>query len=223
MDVELSANEVRVLAALVEKDLTTPDQYPLSLNALTSACNQKSNREPVLSLSDTDVLAALDGLVAHAMAGERRQSGSRVTRYAHRLSGGVGLRFTFSGNALGTLAILMLRGPQTVGEIKARSGRMCDFDSLNAVQVALDELAKDQHGPYVVKLARQPGTKESRYAQLWSGAVADVVQAHEARAEFAPAPASINAPENDARIAQLESDVAELRAELESLKSALGE
>lgn len=221
MDIELSTAEVRVLGALVEKDLTTPDQYPLSLNALTSACNQKSNREPVMSMSETDVMEALDGLVAHALAGERRQSGSRVPRYAHRLSGGVGLRFDFSREALGTLAILMLRGPQTPGEIRARCGRMCEFGSLEGVQTALDELISAERGPYVMKLERQPGTKESRFVQLWSGEPDAAALA--AAMPVSTLQAAPGSTDHETRISQLEDDLQTLRAELESLKNALGE
>ena len=128
MDILLDALEARVLGSLVEKDKTTPEQYPLSLNALTSACNQKSNRDPVMNVSERDIRTALDGLVEKGLV--REHEGARVARYGHRLGDGLGLRFEFTANELGVLTVLLLRGPQTPGEIRSRTGRMCDFPDL---------------------------------------------------------------------------------------------
>ena len=127
MEINLTPVEARVLAVLIEKAETTPDNYPLSLNAVMMACNQKSNRDPVLTLTQTETIEALDGLVAKRLARDRTQSGSRVTKYGHRLANSLGLTFDFSREELAVLCVLMLRGPQSAGELRSRSLRLGDF------------------------------------------------------------------------------------------------
>src|SRR6516165_2734244 len=178
MDIQLTEIEVRVLGALVEKDTTTPDYYPLSLNALVNACNQKSNREPVMNLDQSTVQDALDSLTAKGLAGPLSSAESRVTKYAHRLQE----VFNFDRRETAVLCVLLLRGPQTPGELRVRTDRIYRFDGLEAVESALHRLI-DREPPLVKKLPRVPGTKESRYAHLLAGEV-------EAGVELSPASAA---------------------------------
>jgi uncharacterized protein len=204
MDIQLNEIEVRVLGALMEKETTTPDYYPMSLNALVNACNQKSNREPVMNLDETAVREALDSLSGRALAGPVSSAESRVTKYAHRLQE----TFNFDRRETALLCVLFLRGPQTPGELRGRTERMYRFDDLEAVESALHRLI-EREPPLVKKLARLPGTKESRYAHLLAGEV-------EAGAELTAA-AEVAAGETE-RIARLESDVAALQEEIANLK-----
>jgi uncharacterized protein YceH (UPF0502 family) len=216
VEIHLTPIEARVLGSLIEKEATTPDYYPLSLNALVGACNQKSNRDPVMRLGETQVLEALDGLIAKRLARDKTTSGSRVTKYVHRLSGHLGLTREFSREELAVLCVLMLRGAQTVGEIRGRSGRLYEFENLGQVERTLSGLMSHEDGPYVSRLARQPGRKEARYAHLLCGAV-----------DPAPAQAAADAPAgsaaDDDRISVLERGLEELRDELEAIKKRLGE
>jgi uncharacterized protein YceH (UPF0502 family) len=211
--------EARVLGSLVEKEATTPDNYPLSLNAVISACNQKSSRDPIMSLGQTQTLEALDGLIAKRLAREKTTSGSRVTKYVHRLSGTLGLNHEFSRQEVAVLCVLMLRGAQTVGEIRARSHRLCEFENLSEIEHTLSGLISSEDGPYVTQLARQPGRKEARYAHLLCGDVAP------GPAEAPSAMPSADAPSADAsdrdRIAALERALEEIRGELEEIRSRL--
>lgn len=191
--------EVRVLGSLLEKEITTPEYYPLSLNALVNACNQKSNREPAVSYDEDTVLAAVDSLRAKGLATIISGVGSRVPKYAHRISDVLNL----GRRELAILCEMMLRGPQTVGELRTRAERMHRFNDLPEVESVLDRMPE-----LAVKLPRRPGEKEPRYAHLLSGPV----DAQEA--EGAP-PA---APRQD-RMAALESEVAELRREIDQLKN----
>ncbi len=202
MDLLLNGIEVRVLGALVEKEITTPDYYPLSLNALVNACNQKNNREPVMSLDENAVRDALLALQEKRLAGPASGADSRVTKYEHRLES-----FNFSRREIAVLCVLLLRGPQTPGELRGRTERMYRFEDLEQVQSALHQLMERQP-PLVALLARQPGTKEVRYAHLLSGPV-DSWQPP-ARAEAAP--------EDDDRVSQLEEQVRALQAEIGALK-----
>jgi uncharacterized protein len=208
MVLELSETEVRVLGALVEKEVTTPEYYPLSLNALVNACNQKSNREPVMSLDEHAVRTALRSLTDQYMA--RSASGdSRVVKYEHRLNE----LYNFHRHEIAVLCVLMLRGPQTPGELRTRSERLYEFEDLDAVHAALNLLMR-REPPLVKVLPRQPGTKESRYMHLLAGDVATSVgqESSEQRVEEA---ASASHAE---RIAQLEAEVSELRRQLETLR-----
>jgi hypothetical protein len=196
----LDAIEARVLGALIEKDLGTPEYYPLSLNALTNACNQKTNRDPVTSLDEAAVAAAILRLRDKRMAAAVSAAGSRVEKYAHRLAD----NFNFPARELAILSVLLLRGPQTPGELRERAGRLHSFDDIEAVEATLNRLMERDPEPLVKRLPRAPGTKESRYAHLFSG---DVVSAE-------PEPA---APPPD-RVSRLESEIAALRAEVAELR-----
>ncbi|MBZ5723046.1 MAG: YceH family protein [Acidobacteriia bacterium] len=207
MDILLNDVEVRVLGSLVEKDITTPDYYPLSLNALVNACNQKNNRDPVMSLDDSAVSEALHGLQEKRLAGPAAGADSRVTKYEHRLQE----VFNFTRGESAILCVLLLRGPQTPGELRGRTERMHRFEDLDEVHSSLQRLM--QREPALAKiLPRQPGTKESRYMHLLSGDREEVGIAP------APAPAhSASSPDSE-RIERLESEVASLQKEVADLQ-----
>src|SRR6266496_4534517 len=160
----LNEIEVRVLGALIEKDITTPDYYPLSLNALVNACNQKNNRDPVMSLAEDAVRDALSSLQEKRMAGPAGGADSRVTKYEHRLQE----VFNFDRRETAVICVLLLRGAQTPGELRGRTDRMYRFEALDDVQATLQKLM-DRQPPLVRVLPRQPGTKESRYVHLFAG------------------------------------------------------
>lgn len=165
MNMNLSPYEIRVIGCLIEKAITTPDQYPLSLNALVNACNQKSNRDPVLELQESTVQDIVDGLIKKFLVS--RGYGSRVTKYQHRFCNSEFGTLQLSEKATGIICELFLRGPQTPGELRSRTERLCKFDDVNEVEAELTSLmARDE--PLVVKLAREPGKRESRYAHLFS-------------------------------------------------------
>ena len=165
MDIHLDDIEARVLGCLIEKELTTPDYYPLTLNSLTAACNQKSNRDPVMSVKETDVVRALDRLRTKHLSGERYGAGMRVAKYEHRIQD----KWLLEAEDVAVLGVLLLRGPQTQGEIRGRSGRMFPFTDIEEVERTLSGLKDREEGPFVLKLPRQPGQKESRFAHLLSG------------------------------------------------------
>lgn len=210
MSLELSEIEVRVLGALVEKEVTTPEYYPLSLNALVNACNQRSNREPVMNLDEETVRKALRSLTDQALA--RAANGdSRVAKFEHRLNE----LFNFHRHEIAVLCVLMLRGPQTPGELRTRSERMYGFEDLEAVHAALNLLMR-REPPLVKVLPRQPGTKESRFMHLLSAdATPAVVTEMPSESTIA---SSLPASPNRERITQLEMEVSELRRELETLR-----
>ena len=205
---DLSPNEARVLAVLIEKRFTTPDQYPLSLNAITTGCNQLTGREPVMQLDESEVSEAISQLLARGLVG--RYEGARVVKYEHRIR----LRHSLPPAEQAIMALLMLRGPQTAGELRSRSERMHRFDDIPTVQAALEHLS-EKYPPMVMALPRAPGTKETRYAHLMCGEV-DVASAMAASAPSAPGGLA-------ARVETLEAEVAALRAELHQLKINLGE
>ena len=210
MDIKLTESEVRVLGALIEKDITTPEYYPLSLNALVNACNQKSNRDPVMQLDEDAVRDALGGLQEQRMAGPARGADSRVTKYEQRLQE----VFNFTRPEIAVLCVLLLRGPQTPGELRGRTERLHHFETLDDVQSALQKLM--QRDPPLAKLLpRQPGTKESRYAHLFAG---DVV---EPEMPVHAATGVERNPKDAERIARLEEEVAELRREVVEVKDQL--
>ena len=215
MPLPLSDVEVRVLGALIEKDMTTPEYYPLSLNALVNACNQKSNRNPVVGYDQPTVARAIESLREKKLALVLTGREHRVAKYRHWAWETLGL----GPREMAVLCVLMLRGPQSVGELKGRTQRMYDFDDLASVEACLDHLTERRPEPLVTKLARQPGTREPRYAHLLSGEV----QAPEPEAQ--PVPVQTRAPEEASadRIAKLESDVDELRSEVLDLKEQLSD
>jgi len=207
----LSNVEVRVLGALVEKDITTPDYYPLSLNALVNACNQKNNREPVMALGEEAVRAALDSLQRQRLAGPASGADSRVTKYEHRLQE----VFNFDRRETAILCVLMLRGAQTPGELRGRTERMYRFEELEDVVATLERLSQ-RDPPLAAILPRQPGTKESRYTHLLSSAMEGATLVpHVADAES-------RSGEGD-RMARLEEEVKALRGELTEVQRQLGE
>jgi uncharacterized protein len=212
MSIVLNEIEARVLGALVEKDITTPDYYPLSLNALVNACNQRNNREPVMNLEEGAVRDALDGLHEHGLAGPASGADSRVTKYEHRLQE----TFNFSRGETAILCVLLLRGAQTPGELRGRTERMHRFEDLDAVQSSLQKLMQ-REPPLVAVLPKQPGTKESRYAQLLSGEM----EAGEMPLRRTISRSSSSAEEE--RVSRLEEAVAALRNEVGQLKQQLAE
>jgi hypothetical protein len=203
----LSDVEVRVLGALIEKDITTPDYYPLSLNALVNACNQKNNRDPVMALDEDTARAALDSLQTQRLAGPARGADSRVTKYEHRLQE----VFNFHRREIAILCVLLLRGAQTPGELRGRAERMYRFEELEDVHASLDRLSQ-REPPLVTILPRQPGTKESRYMHLLSEGAPPVEAAFPRAASFSA---------GDDRVAHLESEDAELRRELTEVQQQL--
>ena len=212
----LTPAEARVLGALIEKEVTTPDYYPLSLNALINACNQRSNREPVMDLDEEAVRMALHGLEDLRLAGRARSADGRVTKYEHWL----GEAFNFSRAETALVCVLLLRGPQTPGELRGRTERMHRFDEIGEVLAALQKLM-EREPPLVAVLPRQPGTKESRYAHLLSGTVESAVAAD---TTFGKREGVLDAAQDaghEERIAQLEATVAELRQEVVSLRAKI--
>jgi hypothetical protein len=215
MNLRLTENEVRVLGSLIEKDITTPEYYPLSLNALVNACNQKSNRDPVMQLDEDTVRAAIDGLQQQRMAGPARGADSRVTKYEQRLQE----VFNFTRPEIAVLCVLLLRGPQTPGELRGRAERFHRFETLDDVQSALQKLM--QREPALAKvLPRQPGTKESRYAHLLGGDVFE--PAVPAQVALASTRNSFGHDSSDSeRFARLEEEVAALRRDVSEVKDQL--
>lgn len=210
MNIVLNETECRVLGSLLEKDITTPDYYPLSLNALINACNQKSNREPVMELDENKVRDALASLSDMRLAGPASSADSRVTKYEHRMQE----VFNFTRRETAVICVLLLRGPQTPGELRGRTERMFQFEDLQDVQSTLQKLMQ-REPPLVKVLPRQPGTKEARYAHLFSGDVQGV-----------DAPSQATAAEtsgSDARVAKLEQEISELRQELAELRQQVAE
>jgi uncharacterized protein len=218
MSVELSPHEARVIGCLIEKQVSTPDQYPLSLNALVNACNQKSNRHPVFDLDEREVQAVVDGLMRRQLVLEKSGFGSRVPKYQHLFCNTQfgSIRFSPQGTAI--VCELLLRGPQTPGELRTHAARLAPLKDVSEVELELEELMTRPDGPFVARLPREPGRRESRYMHLFSG---DAPPAVEAEPEPAH-PAAAGSPSVLQRLAALEAEVAELRRELESLKQRPG-
>ena len=212
----LSDLEVRVLGALLEKARTTPDAYPLSLNAIMTACNQASNREPVMSLADIEVSATVDSLRRRSLVRAIVRSGGGVTKYAHLMDETLGL----VNRQLAVLCVLMLRGPQTAGELRTRTQRLHDFEDVADVEAALEGLASRAPDPLVLKLPRRPGQREERWAHLLAGEAAAHAADAGPREERAPTP---SAAVSDDRVARLEAELATLRQELAELRDRFAE
>lgn len=210
MDIRLNDIETRVLGCLIEKQLTTPEYYPLTLRALTAACNQKSNRNPVMSFEDHDVLRALDGLRALHLGSETHIAGSRVPKYEHKLS----RKWDLLPKEVAILCVLFLRGPQTPGEIRARTARMFSFDNLAQVEESLRNLQHHEAGAFVSELDRIPGHKENRFIHLLAGEPA----IEEIQASLAANSPSGTYPGSSDRIAALEETVASMLEQLEELR-----
>ena len=214
MNIELNALEARVIGCLIEKQATTPDQYPLSLNALVNACNQKSNRDPVLDLGEREVQQVVDALIRRHFVVERTGYGSRVPKYQHRFCNTEfgSLKFTPLETAI--ICELLLRGPQTPGELRTRASRMGEVSDVPAVEAALQNLMTRPDGPFVTRLAREAGRRDSRYAHLFCGPVVDATTEPEAAAPVR---------NGDDRLTRLEKRIDELVDEVAQLKARLGE
>jgi len=215
VDVHLTLYETRILGCLVEKEITTPDQYPLSLNALTNACNQKSNRNPLLDLDEHTVQQTVDELKKKHLVSERSGFGSRVTKLAHRFGNTEFTSWKFSEQELGIICVLFLRGPQTPGELRTRTSRLCAFEDTDEVELILEELIERSDGPFVVKLAREPSKREARFAHLFSG---------EVEQEFAEEQA-VRVDDRSSRLtdrlASLERRLDEMQQEIEEIRRTL--
>jgi uncharacterized protein YceH (UPF0502 family) len=215
MNIEFSPLEARVIGCLIEKEITTPDQYPLSLNALTNACNQKTNREPVLELTESQVQQTVDSLMKKYMVSDKSAGyGGRVTKYKHRFCNTEFGSLKFSKQELGILCVLLLRGAQTPGELRSRTNRLCEFADAEEVESALRQLMSREDGPFIARLPRAAGARESRYAHLFSGAIESAAEA----AESESAPSAPGAPTLAQRVAALELLVENLSAEVAALK-----
>ncbi|HTY04461.1 MAG TPA: DUF480 domain-containing protein [Rhodocyclaceae bacterium] len=217
MTIELTPLEARVIGCLIEKQIATPEQYPLSMNALVNACNQKSNRDPVLDLAEADVQSVVDGLVRRFQVSEHGGFGSRVAKYQHRFCNTEYGTLKFSPQETAIVCELLLRGPQTPGELRSRASRLAHFTDVSEVEAALEALARRDDGPFVVRLPREPGKRESRYAQLFSGEPVAAAQAaaHEPPVRMATETQAADRLERiEARLAELEAEVARLRDQL---------
>jgi hypothetical protein len=242
--IELTPIEARVIGCLIEKQITTPDQYPLSLNALVNACNQKSNRDPVLELEERIVQHTVDDLGRKHLVVEKSGFGSRVPKYQHRFCNTEYGTLKLDPQELAIVCELLVRGPQTPGELRSRAARMADFSDVSEVEAALTRLSDREDGPFVTRLAREPGRRDSRYAHLFSGPVegggaerhpddarADAGHAAGGRAAATAGElrSAVATPETafpdmrqEDRLERLEDEVRALRAELNDLKSRLG-
>jgi uncharacterized protein len=215
MNIEFSAIEARVVGCLIEKEITTPDQYPLSLNALTNACNQKTNREPVLELGESAVQQAVDALMKKYMVSDKSAGyGGRVTKYKHRFCNTEFGSLKFTPQELGVICVLLLRGPQTPGELRSRTNRLCEFTDAAQVESTLADLMQREDGPFIARLPRAAGARESRYAHLFSGNIESAPDTADA-SDTAGSSAGATLSE---RVASLENQMAELRVELDALK-----
>lgn len=220
MLIQLTALEARVIGVLLEKEKTTPDQYPLTLNSITTACNQKSNREPVMELNESEVQRTLDDLREKNLLFEVSGTGSRVLKYKHRFCNTEFNSLKFSEQQKAIICVLLLRGPQTPGELRTRTNRLAEFANVAEVEQALSSLVDHNGEEIVVKLEREPGKRESRYAHLFSGPVDETLVSNSV-SDFAPdKDVSVGEAQQD-RIAKLENEVEALRKELAQIKQAL--
>ncbi|HBH7068083.1 YceH family protein [Enterobacter asburiae] len=216
MKYQLNGTEARVIGCLLEKQVTTPEQYPLSVNAVTMACNQKTNREPVMNLSEHDVQDVLDALVKRHYLRTVSGFGNRVTKYEQRFCNSEFGDLKLSSAEVAVITTLLLRGAQTPGELRTRASRMHEFADMQEVEQVLEGLASREDGPYVVRLAREPGKRESRYMHLFSGEIDISVNS-----------IITDVPDgNDdlaARVDALEEEVAGLKQRLDALLAHLGD
>ena len=220
MELNLSSNQIRVLGCLVEKELTTPEYYPLTLSSLTNACNQKSNREPVMALSESEVLDSIKELETRYLVREKQLPGSRVAKYAHKLTGTLTDQFGFSDQEIAVLSILFLRGPQTPGEIRTRTQRSCNFNDVQEVDQILTNLTDKNGKQYVKALARQPGKREIRFIHLFGNEddmnfIADTSHSH---SDYSNANS-----DSPAELQLLQDEVKQLRTELNELKAKVAQ
>lgn len=217
MNIELSPLEARVIGCLIEKQITTPDQYPLSLNALVNACNQKSNRDPVMEVDEVTIQGTVDQLARKHFVIEKSGFGSRVPKFQHRFCNTEYGTLKLTAQELAIVCELLLRGPQTPGELRTRASRMAPFSEVGQVEAALESLRTRADGPFVVRLPREPGRRDSRYAHLFSGAVA-VPAIEDEPQTVAVSHVAADAP---SRLDRLEEQVRRLREELDDMKRRL--
>ncbi|WP_312949013.1 YceH family protein [Superficieibacter sp.] len=215
MKYQLSVTEARVIGSLLEKQVTTPEQYPLSVNAVVTACNQKTNREPVMSLSEQAVQELLDALVKRHYLRTVSGFGNRVTKYEQRFCNSEFGDLKLSSAEIALVTTLLLRGAQTPGELRSRAQRMHEFSDMAEVENTLEKLATREDGPFVLRLPREAGRRESRYMHLFSGDADSAIAVAE--------PSALPADDLSARVEALEGEVAELKQRLESLLAHLGE
>lgn len=216
----LSLNETRVIGALIEKENTTPDYYPMTLNSLTAACNQKSNREPVLSLTEDEVQDTVDALIKKRLVIRDESRGSRVAKIRHRFCNTEFSKWTFTPQQLGILTLMFLRGPQTSGELRTRTGRLCQFSDVQEVETVLDSLIQHELNPFVTRLPREAGKSACRYAHLFSG---EIESATAGAGSDIPVtiPQTTTSEQSDDRISALEAEVAQLKNQLTTLTDRL--
>ncbi|HGS4526791.1 TPA: YceH family protein [Vibrio cholerae] len=212
MNIQLSPLEARVIGCLIEKEVTTPDHYPLTLNSLTTACNQKSNREPVLNLSEAEVQDTVEGLIARRLVSDESSFNSRTSKYQHRFCNTEFGDLKLNQQELGLICCLLLRGAQPPGELRTRTNRLCTFTDVKEAEAVLERLANRDSGALVVKLPREPGKRESRYHHLFCG---EVDMAAFATSSDNDANASSQYAELEQEVAALREEVAELRALIE--------
>ena len=213
MNFDITPIEVRILGCLIEKEATTPDVYPLTLNSLLTACNQKSSRDPVMELTTEDVMTALDSLIDKTLVSTWNSGHNRMPKYQHKLRHRVSDKFDFSLPELAVLCVLFLRGPQTGGEIRTRCSRIHEFENLDAVAGVLKALDDNPDGPYVTMLARQEGRKEPRYAHLFCGEPDETAMPSSGMERAVSG--------GNPRVEALEVQVSELKSELQALEQRL--
>ena len=216
MNIELSSIEARIIGCLIEKQITTPDQYPLSLNALVNAVNQKSNRDPVMTVDEAAIQTSLDHLIRKHLVVERSGFASRVPKYQHRFCNTEFGPLKFTPQELAIVCELLVRGPQTSGELRTRAARLASFSEVGQVETALESMSSRADGPFVVRLPREQGRRDSRYAHLFSGAV--TIPALTEESTTRPSITSAPAP---SRLERLEEEVRQLKAELKDIKARL--
>lgn len=208
MNIELTAIEARIIGCLIEKEVTTPDYYPLTLNSLTTACNQKSNREPVMSLGDSEVQQAVDALISRRLVSDESSFNSRANKYQHRFCNTEFGDLKLTQQEKGIVCCLLLRGAQTPGELRTRTNRLAEFSDVKQLEAVLEQMATREEGALVVKLPREAGKRESRFMHLFSGPV-------EVEAMSAPVASSSG---DESRLESLEHEVAQLKSELAQLR-----
>jgi uncharacterized protein YceH (UPF0502 family) len=218
MRIEMTQLQARIIGCLLEKEITTPEQYPLSLSSLTNACNQKSSREPVLQLTETEVQEGLDELKKKHLVSDRTGFGSRVAKYQHRFCNvGFGA-LELTQQELAVICVLLLRGAQTPGELRSRTNRLCEFEDVHQAESVLMQLMKREDGPFVTRLEREPGKRESRYAHLFCGEVKSVEPYESVERDGGQ-----HSTDDQLRIEKLEKEVESLRNEVTLIKQRLGQ
>lgn len=218
MKIDLDSYECRIIGCLIEKEITTPDQYPLSLNALTNACNQKSNREPVMELDEITVQQTVDGLIKKYRLSKAVEFHNRVAKYRHQFCNTEFGDLKFTKQELAIICVLLLRGPQTPGELRTRTNRLCDFRDARETESVIDTLMTREDGPFVVQHPREPGKREARYQHLFddgTGASINEPEYRESRDSLISEPDRLRQLEN--QVTEMRKDIHELRQMFESI------